>query len=123
MKKVISLILTLVLCLSCCLAFVACSDEDKNTSVSPGQAEAAKQSFLSLIETYNGLITIYGTEMNITADTTIQSVVDFVKTEGGQTVAVEHLDTSRHFLDACQKGANGYYELRTDVDWSNYYKA
>ena len=128
MKKVISIILALVLCLGCCFALSACSDGESETNgtttgtVSENQAEVAKVEFGTLVDTYNGVIMIKGSEMEITADTTIQEVIDFTKDISG-TIVLEHLDTSRTFLSACQKNEGGYYEVKTDVDWGNYFKA
>ena len=119
MKKVISIILVLGLCLSSCFVLTACSEED--STVSPEQAAAAESYFFALMESYNGLVLIKGSEMNITDNTTIQDVIDFIENEG-QVVIADNLDTSRPFLSACQQDSAGHYTLRTDVDWRNFYK-
>lgn len=117
MKKIISIILVLVLCLGCCVALSGCS------TATPQQAEAAKTSFLAIMEGYNAVVMLKGAQMDITANTTIQEVVDFTQNITNDTYVYEYIDMSLPFLGACQKSANGYYELRTDVDWREFYKA
>lgn len=126
MKKIISIVLAVMVCLGCCFALSACSNGDSETNgtttgtVSESQATVAKEEFNALVNCYNGVIVIKGSEMEITADTTIQEVINFTEEISG-TIVLEHLDTSRTFLSACQKNEGGYYEVKTDVDWKDYF--
>ena len=131
MKKIISIILALALCLSCCFALAACKDDsDKNREKSINdkydeyrretEAEIAKTYFSALTDTYNALIVIEGNGISINEDTTIQEVMDFLEAEG-RPVVIEHLNTSLAFLDGCYEEDSGTYSLRTDIDWHDFY--
>lgn len=133
MKKIISIILVLALCLSCCFALAACSDDSDTRKQSreesrseeyrrEAKAEVAKSSFSVVMETYNGFITIKGYGMTITDSTTIQDVMGFLEAEG-QTVTVEHLNTTLTFLGACKATDTGYYVISDGVEWFDYYAA
>lgn len=124
MKRIISIILVIVLCLTCCFALTACSDDEDNEAVSRREemknAESAKLSFSAVMESYNGYVTIKGSSMDITDNTTIQDVIDFLRGEG-QIVTVDHLDTSLAFIEGCQQHASGLYVIKDGVEWHKFY--
>ena len=136
MKKIISIILVLVICLSCCFVLSACSDDSDTRKRSreearrdeheeyrrEAKAEVAKSNFSAVMESYNGYVIIKGRGMSINEYTTIQDVIDFLDAEG-QTVTVDHLNTSLTFLSACEERVSGYYTMRDDVEWYDYYAA
>ena len=113
MKKIISIALILALCCAC---FSGCS---YFTYRNESKAEVVKSSFCAVMESYNGYMTITNQRMELKPTTTVREVVDFLKAEG-ITVTLEYIDTSMLFLDGCVQ-VNGYYQLRADVDWLEYY--
>lgn len=132
MKRIISIILVILICVGSCFMLTACSGviagkavEAYNEYDRESKMEAAKSSFSAVMESYNGYITIKGEcPLEIGSQTTIQQVMDAME-ENGQKVTVEYIDTSRRFLDYCEVQPSGYYTIKdgiTTEDWVGLYE-
>lgn len=131
MKKIVSIILAMLLCVGLCLAFTVCSDNsddsENNKAASRREerenelhAETAKTYFSAVMESYNGFLTIKGSGMDVTSRTTIGDVINFLEAEG-VTVTIKNLNTTLTFLSACEEMSSGYYVIKDNVDWLDYY--
>ena len=103
------------------LDYYEAGKDDKEYIEQQQKAEAARSSFSTVMESYNGFVTVKGYRMDIDEQTRIQDVLDFLDAEG-QTVVVDNLNTSLTFFSGCYLSEDGYYHMRTDIDWHNYYE-
>lgn len=127
MKKIISIILAIVICIVGCFMFTACSNEEDLLKISvqeeyikESKIEVARSSFSAVMDSLNGFIIIEDEcPLEIDLDTTIQQVMDAV-----ENVTVDHIDTSERFLDYCEWVDPGYYSLKSTngVDWLELYE-
>lgn len=86
------------------------------------KAEVAKSSFSAVMESYNGYVTITGTEMTTISTAKISEVIAFLDAEG-QAVTVDHLNLDLTFSGAATQAASGYWVIADNVTWLDYYAA
>lgn len=132
MKKIISIALVLILCLSCCFAFAACSDDTKADDVSETKIfdEKTKQKIAKIcleeiVSGFNAHIELfYDVDKTplFTDKTTIKDIID-VLVDSGETIVYAYLDEDAYFLSICEKEEYSYltYQIRDDIEISSYY--
>ena len=92
--------------------------------IEEAKAEVAKSNGCAVMESLNGSIIIGGiVPLEITEDTTIQQVIDALN-DAGVYITIDHLDTSKCFLDYCEwkDDSVGYVMKSLDnADWLELY--
>ena len=128
MKKVISIILALVLCLGCCFALSACSDGETTNGPFDTQTQMyiAEISLHSIAYRYS----IWFGINNLTEQTTIGEVENDFISRGLTIGEYAYIDKNTKFLDVFEldeerSEVNGYdfYRVKSDISPSEYYSA
>ena len=123
MKKVVSFVLSLVLCiglssmLSGCSQFYFFNLHPYNTEE---RIATAKSGFCAVMDSLNSKIAFYDVSPEIDSDTTIQQVVDMVRDYGGDYI-VYNIKTDKPFLDYCELSPVGFYIIKDDAQWLEIY--
>ena len=122
MKKVVSFVLSLVLCIGLCSMLSGCSPLFLN--LHPNNSEeriaTAKSEFNAVMDSLNSKIAFYDFSPEIDSDTTIQQVVDMVRDHGGDFI-VYNIKTDKPFLDYCELSPVGFYIIKDDAQWLEIY--